>query len=54
MKHTVEMGSSAMIYITSFIKTGSDIQKLLLLGGGDTNVNTQQGDLISQRVFFSI
>jgi hypothetical protein len=32
MKCVVEMGSSAMIYIPSLIKTGSSIQKLI---GGD-------------------
>jgi hypothetical protein len=29
MKYAVEMGSSAMIYTPSFIKTGSGIQKLI-------------------------
>jgi hypothetical protein len=29
MKYTVEMGSGAMIYIPSFIKIGSGIQKLI-------------------------
>jgi hypothetical protein len=29
MKHAVEMGSGAMIYIPSFIKTDSGIQKLI-------------------------
>jgi hypothetical protein len=29
MKYAVEMGSGAMIYIPSFIKIGSDIQKLI-------------------------
>jgi hypothetical protein len=29
MKCVVEMGSGAMIYIPSFIKTGSGIQKLI-------------------------
>jgi hypothetical protein len=32
MKYAVKMGSVAMIYIPSFIKIGSDIQKLT---GGD-------------------
>jgi hypothetical protein len=32
MKYTVEMGSGAMMYIPSFINTGSGIQKLM--GGG--------------------
>jgi hypothetical protein len=36
MKYAVEMGSGAMIYITSFIKVGSDIQKLI----GDTHRHT--------------
>jgi hypothetical protein len=29
MKYGVEVGSGAMIYISSFIKTGSNIQKLI-------------------------
>jgi hypothetical protein len=29
MKYAVEMGSGAMIYIPSFIQTGSGIQKLV-------------------------
>jgi hypothetical protein len=29
MKHAVEMGSGAMIYIRSFIRIGSGIQKLM-------------------------
>jgi hypothetical protein len=29
MNYAVEMGSRAMIYIPSFIKIGSDIQKLM-------------------------
>jgi hypothetical protein len=29
MKYTVEMGSGVMIYIPSFIKIGSGIQKLI-------------------------
>jgi hypothetical protein len=33
MKYAAEMGSGAMIHIQSFIKTGSDNQKLI---GGDT------------------
>jgi hypothetical protein len=32
MKYAVEMGSGAMIYIPSFVKIGSGIQKLM--GGG--------------------
>jgi hypothetical protein len=29
MKYAVEIGSGAMIYIPSFMKIGSDIQKLI-------------------------
>jgi hypothetical protein len=29
MKYAVEMGSGAMIHIPSFVKIGSDIQKLI-------------------------
>jgi hypothetical protein len=39
MRNAVEMGSGAMMYIPSFIKIGSDIQKLLG-GGGFTNSQT--------------
>jgi hypothetical protein len=42
-----EMGSGAMIYIlVSFIKTGSGIKKLM--GGGDTQMNRQDGLLFFQ------
>jgi hypothetical protein len=34
MKYAVEMGPGAMIYIPSFMKTGSGIQKLMGGGGG--------------------
>jgi hypothetical protein len=37
MKYAVEMGSGAMIYITSYIKIGSGIQKLMGAGGGLTH-----------------
>jgi hypothetical protein len=45
MNYAVEMGSGAMVYIPSFIKTGSGIQKLI---GGDTQAQKQYIDLISQ------
>jgi hypothetical protein len=32
MKYAVQMGLGAMIYIPSFIKIGSDIQKLIKVG----------------------
>jgi hypothetical protein len=31
MKYDVEMGSDAMIYIQSFIKTGTRIEKLIVV-----------------------
>jgi hypothetical protein len=34
MKYAVEMGSGSMIYISSFVNTGSGIQKLI---GGYTD-----------------
>jgi hypothetical protein len=37
MKYAVQMGSVAMIYIPSFIKIGSGIQKLV---GGYTDTHT--------------
>jgi hypothetical protein len=44
MKYAVEMGSGATIYIPSFIKIGSGIQKFI---GGDTQTHRQHGDRIS-------
>jgi hypothetical protein len=44
MNCAIEMGSGAMMYIPSFIKTGSDIQKLIRR---DTQTHRQHGDLIS-------
>jgi hypothetical protein len=46
MKYAVKMGSGAMIYIPSFMKIGSGIQKLI---GG---THRQHGDLIRLPVFF--
>jgi hypothetical protein len=46
MKYANEMGSGSMIYIPSFIKIGSGIQKLI---GG---IHRQHGDLISLLSFF--
>jgi hypothetical protein len=33
MRYAVEMASGAMIYIPSFMKIGSGIQKLIAVGG---------------------
>jgi hypothetical protein len=38
MKYAVEMGSGIMVYIPSFIKIGSGIQKLI--GGGFSDTQT--------------
>jgi hypothetical protein len=46
MKYAVEISLVAMIYIPSFIKIGSGIQKLL---GG---IHRQHGDLISLLLSF--
>jgi hypothetical protein len=45
------MGSSAVIYVPSFIKTGSGIQKLMR---GDTQTHRQQGYLINLVYFLKI
>jgi hypothetical protein len=42
MKYAVEMGSDALIYIPSFIKTGSSIQKLT---GGYTYRHTDSKEI---------
>jgi hypothetical protein len=43
MKSAVEMGSGVMIYIPSFIKTGSDIQRLIV---GDTQTHRQIDSMV--------
>jgi hypothetical protein len=42
------MGSGAVIYVRSFIKTGSGIQTLI----GGIHTHRQQGDLINLLYFF--
>jgi hypothetical protein len=51
MKYAVDIGSGAMIYIPSFVKIGSGIQKLMR---GDTQKYRQHGDRISLFSFFKI
>jgi hypothetical protein len=46
MKCVVAMGPGAVIYIPSFMKIGSGIQKLIT-GGGGTQTHRQHGDHIS-------
>jgi hypothetical protein len=41
MNNIFEMGSGAMIYITSFLKTGSDIQKLIGSGNHEHTDNME-------------
>jgi hypothetical protein len=48
MNHAVEMGSGVMIYVPSFVKIGSAIQKLIW----DTQAHRQHGDCISLLLFF--
>jgi hypothetical protein len=50
MENPREMGSGAMIYIRSFIKIDSDIEKLI--DGDSQTQHRQHGDLISQRLFY--
>jgi hypothetical protein len=50
MKHAVEMGIGAMIYIPRYIKIGSDVQKLI--EGRDSQTYRQHGDSISLLLFF--
>jgi hypothetical protein len=47
MKYAVEVGSGAMLYIPSFIKIGSGIQKLI------EGIHRQHGDLSLILFFFS-
>jgi hypothetical protein len=56
MKYAVEMGLGAVIYVPSFIKIGSGIQKLLIGIYRQTGTHThrQQRDLISLLCFFKI
>jgi hypothetical protein len=48
MKYAVEVGSGTMIHISSFINTGSAIQKLK----GDRQTHREQGDGITLVLFF--
>jgi hypothetical protein len=48
MKYAIEMGSGAMLYVPSFIKIGSEIEKLI------GRIHRQHGDLISLLLFYKI
>jgi hypothetical protein len=54
MKYATEMRSSAMIYILSFTKIGSGIQKLVegVHGHGDTPAHRQHAHLLSLLLYF--
>jgi hypothetical protein len=52
MKYAVQVGSGAMIYILSFMRTGSTI-KIILRRYRDTQGHRQHGDRISLLLFFS-
>jgi hypothetical protein len=49
MEAAVEMGSSAVMYILSFIKTLSNIHKLIW---GESDTHRQHSDFISLLFFF--
>jgi hypothetical protein len=49
MKYAVEIGPGATIYIPSFVKIGSGIEKLIR---GDTQTHMQHGDRISLLLLF--
>jgi hypothetical protein len=49
MKYAVEKGSVTMLCVSSFIKTGSGIQKLIR---EESQTHRQHGDLISLFSFF--
>jgi hypothetical protein len=48
MSYAIETGSTVMIYMTSFIKIGSGLQKLI---GRKAQTHREQGDLISILLF---
>jgi hypothetical protein len=50
MKYAVEMGSGAVIYVPSFIKIGSGVQKSIR--GIHRHTHGQQRDLISPLYFY--
>jgi hypothetical protein len=51
MKYSVVVGSGAVIFTPSFIKTGSDIRNLI--GGIYNRTNRQLGDLINILLFLA-
>jgi hypothetical protein len=51
MKYAIKVGSGAVTYMPSFIKTGSGIQKLF---GQDMQTHRQDRDCISLLLFYFI
>jgi hypothetical protein len=51
MKHTIEMGSGAVICVPNFTKADAGIRKLL--EGIHIQTHRQQGDIISLLLIFS-
>jgi hypothetical protein len=51
MKYAIEMNSDAMMYISSFMKTGSAIQKLV---GRDAQTYRQHEERIGPLSFFKM
>jgi hypothetical protein len=51
MKYALEIGSGAVIYVPSFIKIGSAIQKLI--EGTHTQTHWEHGDLTSLLLFLA-
>jgi hypothetical protein len=50
--YDVQIGSGAITYTQSFIKTGSAIEKLMGGGGEDSQTHRQNGDRTSLILFF--
>jgi hypothetical protein len=53
MNQAVEVASGGRVYITSYIKIGSSVQKLLREIHIQTDTHRQEGDNISLLFFFS-
>jgi hypothetical protein len=49
MKYTIEMGAGAMIYVPSFIKTGSGIQKLI---GANSHKHGHTDNMLISKAYF--
>jgi hypothetical protein len=53
MEYAVEIGSGALMYVPSFIKTGSGIHKTMVCGGGvNSQTHRRHNDPTSHVQFF--